>query len=472
MFVTLKKDYLGHKAGATLDIHEEAVAKTMIDQGLADALQGDPYGPLMAKATEAAVSGLTKNLDAVINKALEEIAKAQSKSRKNAVPLIFGDGGEGDPQRSFGDWCLQVAVLGSQKAGPKAKAAAAEKMEKVYKSPQSDWSPETKAALGESSGVTGGYIVPPDFYQQLLAIAAEDSTFRQRAFVQPMASATLQFPYLDITTAQASGNSPFFGGVIAYWTSEAQTRTETEPQFKMMELKAQELSGYSVSSNILLQDAAFGLEKFLFTLFGKAVAWYEEYAFLQGNGVGKPLGLLNAAASIKLARNTAGHFYFQDVAGMLAKLLPASYNRAVWYVSPTVVSDMLQLKDGANRAIFISIDQGVTKPPVWKLLNLPVNITEKLPALGTTGDVMLCDPSLYVIGDRMQLEVAASEHVNFLKNQMTWRFVQRVDGKPWLDNPITLQDGASQVSPFVILHARVWAHGELFYQNTSSPVPA
>ena len=31
---------------------------------------------------------------------------------------------------------------------------------------------------------------------------------------------------------------------------------------------------------------------------------------------------------------------------------------------------------------------------------------------------MLLDPSFYVLGDRMQIEIAASEHVNFLKNQM------------------------------------------------------
>jgi hypothetical protein len=35
-----------------------------------------------------------------------------------------------------------------------------------------------------------------------------------------LASATLQFPYLDITTAQSAGKSPFFGGVIAYGTSQ------------------------------------------------------------------------------------------------------------------------------------------------------------------------------------------------------------------------------------------------------------
>jgi HK97 family phage major capsid protein len=87
-----------------------------------------------------------------------------------------------------------------------------------------------------SARCTGGYVVPPDFYNQVLAIAAEQNTFRQYAFVQPMASATLQFPFLDITTVQSAGVSPFFGGVQAYWTAEAQTRTETEPQFKMMEL--------------------------------------------------------------------------------------------------------------------------------------------------------------------------------------------------------------------------------------------
>ncbi len=55
-------------------------------------------------------------------------------------------------------------------------------------------------------------------------------------------------------TVQSAGVSPFFGGVQMYWTAEAQTRTETEPAFKQLELKANELSGYSVSSNILLQD--------------------------------------------------------------------------------------------------------------------------------------------------------------------------------------------------------------------------
>jgi HK97 family phage major capsid protein len=444
MFVQLAKTFMGRQPGERIDV-SEADGNALIQAGTAAAIPADDaINQLVAKLTGTVAESMTKSLDAVINATLTKFQNAQSQAKKHAIPAIFGDENDGDPKKNFGDWLTKVA---------RNDRAA---LEKDYGSYFSPWQ---KAALAETSGVTGGYIVPPQFYDQLLAIASEESTFRKYAFVQPMASATLQFPYLDITTVQSAGTSPFFGGVKASWTEEAQTRTETEPAFKMMELKAHELSGYSVSSNVLLQDAAFGLEKFLMVLFGRAVGWYEEYAFLQGNGVGKPLGIINAPATIKTGgasgntgRDTAGHFYFDDLAAMLARFLPASYNRGVWYVSPTVVQDMLQLKDGSGRALFISIDQGATKPPVWKLLNLPVIITEKLPALGTTGDVCLVDPALYIIGDRMSLEIAASEHVNFLANQMTWRFVQRVDGQPWMDKAVTLQDATSKVSPFVILN--------------------
>jgi HK97 family phage major capsid protein len=447
MFIQLKQAYFGKPVGERLDVDDKH-AKALIDQGIAEAVQGNPITELVEKQVGGLLDNLTRGLNNTITQTLKDFAAAQSKSRKHAVPAIFGEGGEGDPTKNFGDFCLCIATKNIKR------------LEEVYKAQQADEKGNPisqKAALAESSGVTGGYIVPPDFYNQLLAVAAEKALIRPRAWVQPMASATLQFPYLDITTVQSAGVSPFFGGVQMYWTEEAQTRTETEPQFKMMELKAHELSGYSVSSNVLLQDAAFGLEKFLTQLFGLAVGWFEDYAFLQGNGVGKPIGFLNAGATIAVTRGTANQVNFVDVATMWSKLLPASWGSAIWAFSPTVVPQLLQLKDGAGRAIFLQIGSAVqgaiTAPPNWQLLGRPAYPTEKLPALGTTGDLILVDPQFYVIGDRMQIEVAASEHVNFLKNQMTWRVVERVDGQPWLEKPITLQDASTQVSPFVVLHS-------------------
>jgi HK97 family phage major capsid protein len=440
VFIQLKTPYFGKAPGERVDV-EEKHARSLIEQGIAEAVAGDPIGALVEKQVGALLDTLNKSLDVAVNEALKKVADAQSLAKKHALPALFGARGDGDPQHNFGDFCLCIATKNQKR------------LEEEYKSyPVDHNGVVVKAPMAEGSGVTGGYIVPPDFYRQLLAVVAEQTFIRPRAWVQPMASATLQFPYLDVTTVQSAGVSPFFGGVQMYWTEEAQTRTETEPQFKMMELKAHELSGYSVSSNVLLADAAFGLEKFLFTIFGQAIAWFEEYAFLQGNGVGKPQGMLTAPATLLKNRDTGNQISFNDVATMFSKLLPASWSKAIWAFSPTTVPQLLQLKDGANRAIFISIDQGVTKSPVWSLLGRPAIVTEKLPALGTKGDLMLLDPSLYVLGDRMQIEVAASEHVNFLKNQMTWRVVERVDGQPWLEKAITLQDSTTQVSPFVALN--------------------
>jgi HK97 family phage major capsid protein len=402
-FVKLTRDYLGKKAGECLSV-TESEAQQLINAGIAEKVEVDPITPLVHKRLESALGGFTRSLDGVIQAALKQFADTQTKSRRNAAPVLFGPDGDGDPKgRTFGDFCLAIA-RGDRKY-----------VEQYYDSRFVEY--QAKAALGEASGVTGGYTVPPDFYRSLLALISENSFIRPRAFVLPMASATLQFPYLDVTTVQSAGVSPFFGGVQMYWTAEAQTRTETEPQFKQMELKAWELSGYSVSSNVLLQDSAIGLEKFLMTIFARAIAWFEEYAFLQGNGVGKPQGMLGCPAALTVNRGGgANTVVFADVATMWSKLLPHSWGSAVWTFSPSVVPQLLQLKDGANRAIFISIDQGAVKTPVWSLLGRPAFPTEKVPALGTKGDLMLLDPTLYVIGDRMQIEIAASEHVNFLKN--------------------------------------------------------
>jgi HK97 family phage major capsid protein len=443
MFIEFTQDFQGRKAGERVAVSEKD-REILIKAGVAKAFSDDPLTPVIARGLETALEGWRKGLDAIITQTLKQFADAQRMARKHAAPVIFGEGHDGDPKKTFGDWALAVARQDRAY------------LEKHYGSTFVAW--QTKAALGEASGVTGGYTVPPDFYQSLVQLISENSIIRPRAFVLPMAGATLQIPFLDVTTVQAAGVSPFFGGVQMYWTAEAQTRTETEPLFKQMELKAWELSGYSVSSNVLLQDSVIDLEKFLMTLFAQAIAWFEEFAFLQGNGAGKPQGMLTTSACINSgpnagARTTANQVQFADVAWMWSKLLPHSWGNAVWLFSPSVVPQLLQLKDGANRAIFISVDQGAVKTPTWSLLGRPAFPTEKLPALGASGDVMLLDPAFYVIGDRMSIQIAGSEHVNFLRNQMTWRVVERVDGQPWLDKAITLQDAVTTVSPFIALHS-------------------
>ncbi len=443
MFVQLKKDFLGQGAGKVIDVLE-ADGHALIDGGVAEHCPGDPLAGIIQKSMEALTTSVTNSLNTVVETTLKRFQEAQEQARRNSVPAIFGTGHDGDPRKNFGDW-LKHAIQAITGKG-REPAEAAEHLEKNYQQ-----SIHQKAALGESSGVTGGYTVPPQFAEKIMSIMAEETFFRPRAFVQPMTSATLQIPYLDITTAQSAGVSAFFGGMQAAWTAEAQTRTEYEPQFKQLELRPWELSAYSVSSNVLLQDAVGGFEKFLMTLFAKTIAWTEEYAFLQGNGTGKPLGVLSCSALIAVTRNTANKIKYADVANLISRLLPSSLNRAIWVIHPWGLQDLVQLQDAGGRVVWVNALGGAQDKVPGYLFGRPVFVSEKVPSYGTKGDLSLIDPSLYVIGDRAGLEVAASEHVNFLKNQMTWRIVERVDGQPWIEKAITLADGTSTVSPFVTI---------------------
>ena len=56
-----------------------------------------------------------------------------------------------------------------------------------------------------------------------------------------------------------------------------------------------------------------------------------------------------------------------------------------------------------------------------------------------------------MIGDREQIQIEVSPHVNFLQNQIVYRMVLRIDGQPWLNQAITLANG-STVSFCVGLH--------------------
>jgi HK97 family phage major capsid protein len=87
-----------------------------------------------------------------------------------------------------------------------------------------------------------------------------------------------------------------------------------------------------------------------------------------------------------------------------------------------------------------------------RLLGYPIVFTEKLPAVGDDGDIMLCDFSHYYIGDRLATTVDSTDQARWVRNQTSWKVTHRVDGQPWLNNPFTLADGVTTVSPFVRLN--------------------
>lgn len=300
----------------------------------------------------------------------------------------------------------------------------------------------------------GGFLIPEILRAELLRVALEKAIVRSRARVIPMDSLTVPFPTVDST----SNVSSVFGGVVGYWTEEGATLTESQPRFGRMELRAQKLVLYTEVPNELIRDARPSMDAFINDIFPEALAWFEDVAFFIGGGVGEPLGFLNAPAAISITRTASGqNIDWADIAGMYSRMLPQSLDRAVWIVSPDVIGQLLTMPFtvGGDTPILLGgggFATGTGGQPLT-ILGRPVIVSEKARAIGTSGDINFVDFGFYLIGDRQAMSARQSEDFRFNTDVTAFRVIERVDGRPWLQSPITPQNGGSTLSPFVKLAA-------------------
>ncbi len=58
---------------------------------------------------------------------------------------------------------------------------------------------------------------------------------------------------------------------------------------------------------------------------------------------------------------------------------------------------------------------------------------------------------MYVIGDRLVMQAAASPHPAFNTDRIQYRIVSRCDGQIWVQSPVTPKNASATVSPVVRL---------------------
>lgn len=321
---------------------------------------------------------------------------------------------------------------------------------------------ELRNAFSTTVPSEGGFLVPEEFRAEMLRVALESAVIRPRARVIPMAQPRISFPMIDST----SNASSVFGGIIGYWTEEGGALTASSATFGRVTLDAAKLTGYAEVPNELLADSAISVSAFIDQVFPEALAWYEDSAFISGSGVGQPLGFLNATAAVtvsKEASQAADTLLWANIVKMYSRMLPTSLGRAVWIMNNDVLPQLLQMtlpvknvagtENVGGSAVGLSYGDG-TSSPVLTLLGRPVILTEKVPTLGDLGDVNFVDLGYYLIGDRQQMSAMTSEHFKFSTDTTAYRIIERLDGRPWLQNAITPKTGANSVTPFVKLEAR------------------
>jgi HK97 family phage major capsid protein len=301
----------------------------------------------------------------------------------------------------------------------------------------------------------GGFLIPETMRSEMLRIGLETAIVRPRARVIPMESLRVPFPAIDST----SNASSVYGGVIAYWTEEGATLQQSSAQFSRVVLDAKKLTAYTAVPNELLADSIISFEAFINQIFPEALTYYEDDAFINGTGVGEPLGFLDPsnASMISVAKEggqAADTIVWENIIAMYARMLPTSLNRAAWIVAPNVFPQLatMALSVGTG-GVPVWLPDG-TNSPSMQLLGRPVIVSEKVPKLGDAGDINLVDLSYYLIGDRQVMSAMSSQHYLFQNDMTAYRIIERLDGRPWLQSALTPRNGGDTLSPFVSLAER------------------
>ena len=295
-----------------------------------------------------------------------------------------------------------------------------------------------RATMFEGVDSTGGFLVPPQHTEMLLDASLENEIVRPRAQVHPMQTDELKIAGLD----NLDHSSNLYGGFTAKWKAEGEDGDVEDAAVRKIVLKANKMFLLARSSNELIADAP-SFDRLLGDAMVAALGWYLDYAFLRGSGSGQPLGALNDPATIEIAKESeqaANTIAYENLTRMLARLHPSCVRNSVWVASPTCIPQLLQLTidcgTGGSHVPVLSESAGK-----YTCLTRPVLFTEKLPALGTVGDIMLADFGQYSVGLRKELSVERSGHVGFVSDTSYFRAILRADGRGRWSAPMTPNSG-------------------------------
>ncbi len=307
-----------------------------------------------------------------------------------------------------------------------------------------------KAAAGanESTPAEGGFLVQQDIASSILEKTWSTGSVLSRFNAMPVQGNGMKINVID-ETSRADGYRG--GGILGYWLAEAAEKTATKTKLRQLSLDLKKVAALCYATDELLEDAT-ALESWITTNVPQELRFQVEAAIVNGNGVGKPLGILQSPAFYAIERQTAGAFIdATDLGNMWAHRYTGA-NDYVWFVSSTIFPQLMNLAIGTTPAYMPP--GGLSGAPYGTIFGRPVVETEYNPSLGTAGDILLAAPSQYALIAKGGIKSASSIHVKFTTDETAFRFVYRVDGEPtWNDKVSSYYASSDYVSPFVGLLA-------------------
>ena len=207
----------------------------------------------------------------------------------------------------------------------------------------------------------------------------------------------------------------------ASWIEEGQELTWGDSTFSQILLDAHKLHVAIKVTEELLYDNAFGLENYIITQFGKALANAEEDAFLNGDGKGKPTGIFAKTGGGNVTAEAAA-FTGDELINLVYTLKRPYRKKAAFIMNDKNLAVLRKLKDANDQYLWQpSLKEGEPE----RLLGYPVYTSAYAPA----DAIAFGDFSYYNIGDRGSRSFKKLTELFAGNDMVSFVAKERVDGK-------------------------------------------
>jgi HK97 family phage major capsid protein len=274
--------------------------------------------------------------------------------------------------------------------------------------------PEVRS-LAVGTDAAGGYLVPDEFERQLIQIIESQNVMRGLATVITTSSGTREIPVeSDYGTAT--------------WLGENAAYTESDAQFSQKTLSAYKLGTLIKVSEELLQDSFFDISNYIANAFARRFAKAEEAAFVNGDGTGKPTGVIADATEGKVGQTGQTTSVTADDLIDLYHALKRPYRmNAAFLMNDSTAKVIRKLKDNDGQYLW---QPGLQLGQPDRLLGRPVYISDDVPVMAANAkSILFGDFSHYWIADRKGATMQRLDELYAANGQVGFRMYKRVDGK-------------------------------------------
>ena len=290
--------------------------------------------------------------------------------------------------------------------------------------------PQVMNALQEGTDSEGGYLVPDEFEHTLVEALEEENIFRKIAHIVQTESGERKIP---VVASKGSAN----------WIDEEGPYVESDDAFGQVSIGAYKLGTTIKISEELINDSVFDLENYISKEFARRIGNREEDAFFNGDGSGKPTGILadkvggkDVGAQVGVTAASATAITADEIIDLYYSLNAPYRKNAVWVLNDSTVKAIRKLKDANGNYLWQS---SLIAAAPDTLLGRPVYTSAYMPAIETGKKVIAFgDFSYYWIADRQGRSFKRLNELYAATGQVGYIASQRVDGKLILPEAIKI----------------------------------